>query len=35
MAGLIPAISLRKAMLCLVIGIAGASRAIPTEGEAN
>jgi hypothetical protein len=35
MAGLVPAISLRKAKPCLIIEIAGTSPAMTTESEAN
>jgi hypothetical protein len=35
MAGLVPAISLRKAKPCLVIEIAGTSPAMTTESESN
>jgi hypothetical protein len=35
MAGLVPAISIRKAKLCLMIEIAGTSPAMTTESESN
>jgi hypothetical protein len=35
MAGLVPAISLRKAQLCPMIEIAGTSPAMTTESESN
>jgi hypothetical protein len=35
MVGLVPAISFRKAKLCLMIEIAGTSPAISTERESN